>query len=166
MMNLKLQKGNCFNKQLYINCYLPLALLVIIYLSFRSKSYLFLKAINLDAASYFIEHVQSYFICYKQYLPSWFIYSLPDGLWTYSMTCLYIQSSYQDTNKYIRTAYIWFIPTLSLSIEIAQKYKIIPGTFDDTDICFIIIASILAHIAMFRYLYLPVSGPSTTAIES
>lgn len=165
MMSLKHLKENYFNWENTIYRHLPLGLAVLIYLLFRTKAHIFLKSVHLDTFSYFVKDIQSSFMCYKKLFPSWFIYSLPDGLWTYSITCSYVRLSFCDINIFKRRIFFVLGPILSISIEIAQYFKIFPGTFDMVDIYFIFIAIVIAYFSIFIHMSLSVHKENTIRCE-
>jgi len=76
-------------------------------------------------------------------LPDWFIYSLPNGLWTYSLTSVMILIRSQS-NQLINLLWILSGLLLSLLFEIGQATKFVRGTFDVVDIFVIIISFILS----------------------
>jgi hypothetical protein len=72
-------------------------------------------------------------------LPTWVIYSLPDALWVFSFTSfMFIIWNYEVNRQSIS----WIMIPLfcALFSEFAQALNILPGTFDITDIIFILIA--------------------------
>ena len=74
------------------------------------------------------------------------LYSLPEGLWAFSFTYL-LASIWSGTHHPAR--YFWVaLPVAScVGGEFAQRFHIIPGTFDYMDISFSVGACIAALIA-------------------
>jgi hypothetical protein len=117
-----------------LHCLAPLLLGGLIYILFRSTelrmfkwlSFLGLKSETFSARAVFSE--------FKIHLPNWFLYSLPDGLWTYSFTSALIIYWGYDNHE----LKIWLlIPLISgLLVEILQGIKFFPGTFDYLDLFF------------------------------
>lgn len=68
------------------------------------------------------------------YLPNWFKYSLPDGLWAYSFSA----SLLLCWKDHIKIGKIFFlIPFFcSIVLELFQGLKFFPGTFDLVDLMF------------------------------
>jgi len=89
------------------------------------------------------------------FFPSWFLYSLPDALWTYSLTVFMI---YNFNQKFDKNSAIWILigPFISIISELFQLVNIVKGTFDSIDLLLCVIASILAflHITNFEKLNL------------
>ena len=78
----------------------------------------------------------------KKYLPEWFIYSLPDGLWVFS----YVSGLMLVWDNHInKSNFFWIIliPFLALSSEFFQLFNLIPGTFDLIDMTFYLIGAVL-----------------------
>jgi hypothetical protein len=75
-------------------------------------------------------------------IPHWMIYSLPDALWMLALT-LFILMIW-DFKLHRRS-----IPWIALAIiagilfEIAQRFHIVPGTFDAIDLILIMLAALL-----------------------
>lgn len=78
-------------------------------------------------------------------LPSWLIYSLPDGLWAYSLSYTIISI----WNNSLKPIFVIII-TCSLAelFEIMQFIGLVPGTFDLIDFVLSIVAVIPAYIAV------------------
>ena len=75
-------------------------------------------------------------------LPSWFVYSLPDGLWMFSFSILILMIwDFHRTRK----AMIWIALALSIGIllEGVQATTELGGSFDWRDLGFILFAPVL-----------------------
>ena len=82
-------------------------------------------------------------------LPSWFLYSLPDGLWLYAFT-YGMRSTWRTEIARGRTdAIAWGLAPLALAIgsEAAQGVGWLQGTFDPIDVCTYVLAFVLAVVA-------------------
>ncbi|MEP6646987.1 MAG: hypothetical protein ABJC12_07850 [Saprospiraceae bacterium] len=75
-------------------------------------------------------------------LPSWLINSMPDALWMASLTLMILVI--WDFKLYSKSV-TWLLLALftGLGFEILQKFGIVPGTFDFTDLIFILIGALL-----------------------
>jgi glycopeptide antibiotics resistance protein len=81
-------------------------------------------------------------------MPSWVLYSLPDGLWVYSFSAmLYIIWK----ESIIRNKVIIMPFLILLTSEMLQYLKIINGTFDISDIFISFIMSVLLIINLKLY---------------
>ena len=110
------------------------------YVLFREKNLLMFSWFN----SLGIENLIDFFrnkILFNNLIPNWVKFSLPDGIWIYSLTSLMLIIWNRDMNK---SKYIWLLigPLLGLSAEFGQLIDIIPGTYDNTDLVFCLFASI------------------------
>lgn len=114
----------------------------LIYILFRQETlqmFGWFDSINLLGI---ISELRELTIPMKKYLPEWFIYSLPDGLWVFS----YVSGLMLVWDNHInKSNFFWIIliPFLSLSSEFVQFYNLIPGTFDLMDMTFYLIGAVL-----------------------
>lgn len=72
-------------------------------------------------------------------IPDWVLFSLPDALWLYSFTYIVLLLWDFKINKQ-SLLWISFPPLIGLFSELGQLIHIIPGTFDITDLIFLMIA--------------------------
>ncbi|MFC6267304.1 hypothetical protein [Frigoriflavimonas asaccharolytica] len=112
-----------------------LSLGVLIYLLFRSESlkiFSWLKIIGIDFTN---TDLRKTTIVFAKFLPDWFLFSLPDGIWIFSYVCLmlYIWKSNISVQSLI---WITLIPLIAIFSEIAQIFHIVNGTFDIIDLIF------------------------------
>lgn len=113
--------------------WLGLAFGVAIYLFARSKTTLVFSIVDwLDLGDQ-IFLIRANTIPISKSLPRWFIYSLPDGLWVLSNTCINIIIWRCQIN---RRNILWYlsIPTIGISSEFLQFFGFFPGIFDINDI--------------------------------
>ena len=114
----------------------------VIYIAFRSSSItLFRWLYNIPVIDDFVKNLRITTFTYKEYIPDWFLYSLPDGLWMFSYSCIILIIWKREINKY---SLIWLLilPILSIMIEFLQYYDYFDGTFDILDIVFFIFGSL------------------------
>ena len=114
-------------KDLFIFVLFPLVLATFIYYFTRPHSIYFLRWID------YIFPLQK---TEKILLPYWVVYHLPDGLWAFSFTSIFLIIWERKINK---RNFLWLLTPLIISIIIEITY----GTFDYLDLCFIIIGGIL-----------------------
>ena len=124
--------------------------------------YVFFRDHNLRMFNWFqqigigglIESVRLFTLPFKGYLPSWILYSLPNALWTYSLT-VFIILNYN--RKFDHNSFFWISlgPLLSIGMELSQSTGLIKGTSDITDLILCVIASLLSfsHITGFKHNY-------------
>tara|TARA_B100001540_G_scaffold234101_1_gene208289 strand:- start:658 stop:987 length:330 start_codon:yes stop_codon:yes gene_type:complete len=82
-------------------------------------------------------------------IPLWIKYSLPDGLWVYSLTSLMI-IIWKDVRS--KSKYYWITSSIIIAIiiEIGQYFKFIPGTYDSIDIFLCLIAFSLSFLILYK----------------
>jgi hypothetical protein len=112
-----------------------------IYVLFRSvslKMFKWFKDLHLISA---INYLRDIFSTISFGIPNWFIYSLPDGLWTFSYVSFMIWLWGIKINI---KSFFWtyLIPLIGIVSEFGQLLGIVPGTFDITDLIFMAIGSI------------------------
>lgn len=114
----------------------------LIYIGYRETNILMFKwALSLKMES-IVKYIRVNTIS-KKTLPSWIIFSLPDGLWLFSCTSLLLLIWGNKINKK-NMVWILLIPSFAILSEIAQGLGIIKGTFDFNDIISYIIGFLLA----------------------
>lgn len=114
-------------KDLFLFVFFPLLLGMFIYYFTRPHSIYFLSWINYIFPSQIIPEIQ---------LPYWVVYHLPDGLWTFAFTSVFLIIWEQKLN---RKNIFWLLTPLVISATLEISY----GTFDLIDLCFIIIGGSL-----------------------
>ena len=113
-----------------------------IYIAFRSSSIILFKWIDYIVLIDPVENLRIVTLPYKEYLPDWFLYSLPDGLWMFSYSCIVLVIWKRKITKY---SLLWLLslPMISILFEVLQYYDYFNGTFDIIDIIFYIFGSLL-----------------------
>ena len=128
-----------------LHVFFPLLLGGIIYICFRSTSLRLFKWLEILGLKSEALSIRNIIQPLKNELPTWTYFSLPDGLWVYSLSSALI-ILWGDQFKY------WLIIPLlfGVFIEFAQKIKIFPGTFDIIDFIFSVSALVLSIIILKR----------------
>ena len=113
----------------------------LIYIAFRSSSIILFKWIDYMVLIDSVEDLRRVTLPFKENLPDWFLYSLPDGLWMFSYSCVVLIIWKREITKY---SLLWLLslPMISIFCEILQYYYI-NGTFDVIDIIFYIFGALL-----------------------
>ena len=75
-------------------------------------------------------------------IPGWATYSLPYALWVISYM-LAVQWVWRESRSTARLMWIAIAPAIAIASEIAQAARLIPGTFDWTDLALLVGASIV-----------------------
>ena len=114
----------------------------VIYIAFRSSSIILFKWIDYIVLIDPVENLRIVTLPYKEYLPKWFLYSLPDGLWMFSYSCIVLVIWKRKITKY---SLLWLLslPMISILFEVLQYYNYFNGTFDIVDIFFFLMGSLL-----------------------
>lgn len=133
------------NKEMIYHIIFPIIVGGIIYIIFRPTTLLMFSWFDLFKLTDIIFFLRSKFHGVSIYLFSWIIYSLPNGLWSYSLTYIMLAIWKNSEKKY---KFIWYITSLILGIggEFLQYFKVINGVFEMNDIFFYIIGFLFAFI--------------------
>jgi hypothetical protein len=110
----------------------------LLYVSFRSKSIRLFSWCETIGLSNYISIIRSVINPYKESIPNWVYYSIPDGLWMYSFTSSYMMLWQKDI--YYGKYWLSFPFVFGWGIELSQGLGIIQGTFDVIDLTVYIIA--------------------------
>lgn len=110
----------------------------LIYLLWRPPTLLMFSWCKSVGIFEFIQQMRSTLCFIKDYLPAWFVYSLPQALWCFSGLCC-IHAIW--INKTQTHECFWLAITLALPIltEIMQLFHVISGTYDIVDLVFVLI---------------------------
>lgn len=127
MLNLHL-------RTVIIHCVLPIALGGLLYILFRSTNLRMFDWVSAFGFDKIIFNVRSSIGEFKNSVPKWIYFSLPDGLWVYSFTSALLII----WRKNRRQARLWILVpfTLGVIIEILQLFHLFLGTFDILDLIF------------------------------
>jgi hypothetical protein len=117
------------NKPLAISlCFVALLLGGIIYVLFRASEPVFFKWIPGLASDSWFNIVRHRSLSFSQFLPDWFVFSLPNGLWAFAYALL-ISGIWAESKSWLKTFWMASIPLLVLGFEILQYTRTIPGVF-------------------------------------
>lgn len=112
-----------------------LAILIggMIYLLFRSTDIIVLHWIDSIGLDGWIREIRSFEPGGPLTIPSWIIYSLPNGLWAFAYALIL---SFLWIKRSSRIKWFWLatIPILVFGFEFSQYMKILPGTFSMGDL--------------------------------
>tara|TARA_B110000027_G_C15877869_1_gene194055 strand:- start:14 stop:496 length:483 start_codon:yes stop_codon:yes gene_type:complete len=135
-------------KQFYFGHLLTLTAGATIYLLFREKSLLMFDWLDIYFSFIDIEALRNSVKDLRPFLPEWFLFSLPDGLWIFSFVSILM---FTWDNIITRHNFLWIIgvPILAIFSELGQINNFIPGTFDTIDLLFYIFG-LLIPIFLFK----------------
>lgn len=114
----------------------------LLYILFRHdtlRMFSWFDSINLSAV---ISELRLYTLPLSDYLPNWFLYSLPDGLWLFSYLSILLVVWDNEISKH-NIHWLFIVPVVAIFSEIGQHFEIIPGTFDVIDLTFYIAGTVL-----------------------
>ena len=123
-----------YYKLLIIHFVLPITIGTLIYLLFRPTHltvFHWVEALGL----YSLILKARAFLDISYYMPEWFVYSLPNGLWAYSFM-FFMSFIWGDVKSFIKTFFIVLVVVLSVGSELSQLLSLVPGTFCLTDVFF------------------------------
>jgi len=121
-------------KLLFVFFILPISIGTLIYLLFRPVNItVFHWAETVGLYSFILKARTLLDISY--YLPEWFIYSLPNGLWAYSFM-FFMSFIWGDVNSLGKTFFIVLVVALSVGSELGQMLNLVPGFFCLVDMFF------------------------------
>lgn len=118
----------------------------IIYILFRPSEPVFFDWIKFAGSENSLLNVRHHSLSLGQFLPEWFIYSLPNGLWALSYS-LIITAIWCNSKSRVKFFWMASIPVLVFGFEVFQYLEILNGTFCILDIVFGVLG-ILAGIAL------------------
>jgi len=72
-------------------------------------------------------------IDFYNYMPEWVIYSLPNGLWSYSFM-FFISFIWGDVKSLGKIFFIFIVIALSVGSELGQLFNLVPGAFCLSDV--------------------------------
>lgn len=123
---------------------------ILIYLLFRSRELFYYQFIELISLNHTIDDVRKIVWTKRKYIPNWVIYSLPDGLWIFSLgiSMLYERIFYKEFQKVFNFIYLSFFLFEFVQGKFGGHGTFL-GTFDKNDLlCFTIgyfLASIISY---------------------
>jgi hypothetical protein len=122
---------------------LPLLVGGIIYVIGRSRTlwmFTWFEGLHLDG---FVKSLRGAYGAQFATLPAWILFSLPDGAWVYSFA-LYMGLIWIDTHPRAALSLAALGPAFGIGGELGQLARIVPGTFDVTDLFLSAAASVAA----------------------
>lgn len=133
---------------LMLQVFLPFLLGSAIYLLWRSKTILMFSRLRFAGLYTPIAALRAECASVKHLIPGVILYSFPDGLWLYSFTALMGLIWFNEPRRSIRAFWILLPALLAVGSEFAQRFKLIPGTFDWWDVASYIAAWLPAVVSI------------------
>lgn len=142
------QSASGCRRAVIVHCLLPMFAGAMIYLLWRDPQLLLFDWLNAFGLSGLVQWCRDTVGLRRDTLPHWFLYNLPDGLWAYGLTsalCLVWAKQHGAG----RMLWLASVPVLAIASEFGQRYSVIPGTYEFTDVVSYAIAW-LAALAVFH----------------
>jgi hypothetical protein len=129
---------------------LPIFLSGTIYLFFRTSETVIYQLFQDLFHSSILVNIRSYLQVNSSFIPDWFIYSLPGGLWVFAFANFCYLLLNKETKAYYKSI-LFLLFGIVTSLELLQLYNVTDGSFDLMDILFYLAASLTSlSIGNFR----------------
>jgi hypothetical protein len=131
---------------LFVHGVLPIILGGSIYILYRSTDLRIFNWINCLGMREHVDFIREFSVSSRYLIPKWLIYSLPDGLWIYSLTSTFL-IIWRKNEKKVK---LWLIIPLvfGILVEVLQGFNMFHGTFDILDLILLIIGFISSIILL------------------
>ena len=129
-------------KQIILGCLFSILSGGLIYVLFRQdslKMFSWFESVNLSNS---IFEMRLFTLPLSIYLPDWFLYSLPDGLWLFSYVSFLLVVWGNVISKH-NIHWVLLVPLIAIFSELGQLIKVISGTFDVVDLCSYFLGAVL-----------------------
>ena len=105
----------------------------LIYILFRPSEPVFFQWFNIVNLENWFDFIRNNTINLRGWLPEWFVFSLPNGLWAFAYSLLIFTFWLKSDSK---LKFFWYlsVPVLVLGFEFLQYFGLIPGTFSVQDV--------------------------------
>lgn len=134
--------ANFMKRQLLLGYLLTIIIGGMIYIAFRAETLVIFKWLSKISITEPVKLLRQTTFSFKNILPNWFVFSLPDGLWLFSYVTLLL---YLWDNEISKQNILWMIiiPLIAIFSELGQLLNFISGTFDPVDLTFYIFGTLL-----------------------
>jgi len=126
----------------------PLATGSLIYVLWRRESLLVFTWLRAVGCGSLVLGARALLAPWRTHLPQFLLFSLPDAFWVYAFTSA-IRLIWAGQRRSINTIFWVAVPSaLALGSEMGQFLRIVPGTFDWSDVVAYSLAGLLASQAV------------------
>ena len=108
---------------------------IMIYVLLRPSDYIFYNWTEKFGINDWLYSLRIHPSTVSNYLPEWFVFSLPNGLWAFAYA-FFISTIWRDSKSLIKYFWMTSIPLLIFGYEGLQYFNFIPGTFCYQDLLF------------------------------
>ena len=113
-----------------------------IYISFRQDTLIMFNWLDRIHTLEVISDYRLFTLPLAENLPTWVLYSLPDGLWLFSYLSVLL-AVWDNTISKDNIHWILLVPAIAVLIEFGQLFHIVSGTFDILDLTFYLVGAVL-----------------------
>ena len=131
-------------KKILLHIVLPIIVGTAIYICWRTKSlqvFSWLRFFGMDSFVVLCRMKSAFF---REYLPDFVVFSLPNGLWVYSLTSFMCLLWKGEQASLARAFWLSLGFGLGVGLEIGQLLGVVPGTFDFADLSISLVAALAA----------------------
>jgi len=136
-------------RQLKIGHLISLIIGGLIYILFRSNSLLMFEWFALLGILDLVIFCRGMIDPILHLIPSWILYSAPDGLWMFSYMC-FILMVWGNSIDYKNLIWIILLPLYAFYTEFGQFFGFVSGTFDFLDLFFYFLGCLFPFILYTR----------------
>jgi hypothetical protein len=126
-----------------VHILLPILIGGLIYILWRKPTLLIFLWYDFVGLDGIVAQLRSSTQTYYTFLPEWFLFCLPDGLWVYAMTS-FMAGLWVGSPKPYSLFWISLAPSLAIGSELGQLLGFVQGTYETADIMFYLAGFILA----------------------
>lgn len=123
-----------------VHVLVPITIGGLIYICWREPDLIMFRWLRTIGLETFTNSLRSLTTPEHKFLPYWFIYSLPDGLWVYALTAFMLLLWRNSDSLPTKVFYCSLGLILGAGTELGQLAGIVPGTFDFGDLIVCLIA--------------------------
>lgn len=125
----------------------------VIYVLWRTPTLLMFRWFDAVGLSHSIRDARSATAWLADHIPAWILYSWPDAAWAATGVLLFA-AIWSGSQLRVRHIWVFLTPAIGVSSELAQRFHLVPGTFDTTDLIACILSTLLSvYIANRIYNY-------------
>jgi len=119
-----------------------------IYVLFRPTTLLMFHWADWLGQTRFIGEVRNWVSDFDGNLPTWIVHSLPFALWVMSYQ-LFVSGIWWNSSTSARYLWLWSVPAIAITAELAQGMHIVPGHFDRVDLITIFVGTFIASVVIY-----------------
>jgi hypothetical protein len=129
----------------------PVLVGAMVYLLWRSPKLLMFSWVRAGGLSNLLAVCRATTSPVVPFLPGWFLYSFPDGLWVYSFTSFILAVWCGTPRPSGKMAWALTPALLGVGAEVLQWFRLIPGVFDPADVTACILGGTAAIVWWHRF---------------